>query len=401
MPILENYAAFNGRYWETGSVHNVFAYCGINAPHTGKPYSDAFLMGVSGGVVMGYFSFAYKGYDPHARILTRNTFDPFDTMLSRLGVVQHRLHTGKPEKGVQNLIDILEEGVPAIVWADTFSLAYNNPQQDDGMWAMFPIVVYGYDAVADTVWIADRANVPLTTTTDELHQARAKVKKDKFRVLTIEPPQPEKLVGAVQAGIWDCINLYTEKPPKGTKNNFGLAAFEYWAKLLTQPKQRLSWEKEFPPGRKMFVGLAGIFHDVNVFGKRGYAERDVYADFLEEAAVLLDKPALREAAAHFRTSTQAWEVLGPVLLPDDVAPFREARALMLQRRDLFHSQGNAALPTIQQIDDRLNTIKTEMETDFPLDEAGVVALREALAEHVMQIHDIEETAVMALRDAMV
>ena len=68
MPILENYQQFNGRHWETGTVCNFLAYTGVKAPHTGRPYSEALLMGVSGGAVMGYFSFAYEGYDPHARI---------------------------------------------------------------------------------------------------------------------------------------------------------------------------------------------------------------------------------------------------------------------------------------------------------------------------------------------
>ena len=63
-----------------------------------RPYSEALLLG--GGVVMGYFSFAYEGYDSHARILTRNTFTPFGTMLSRLGVVQNVRQTTRPEKGV-------------------------------------------------------------------------------------------------------------------------------------------------------------------------------------------------------------------------------------------------------------------------------------------------------------
>jgi hypothetical protein len=39
-----------------------------------------------------------------------------------LGVVQHIEHTSKPEKGLANLLNTLEEGVPAIVWADLFSL---------------------------------------------------------------------------------------------------------------------------------------------------------------------------------------------------------------------------------------------------------------------------------------
>jgi hypothetical protein len=50
MPILIDYHYFDGTHWEMGSVHNFFAYRGFNAPHTGKPYSEALLMGISGGV---------------------------------------------------------------------------------------------------------------------------------------------------------------------------------------------------------------------------------------------------------------------------------------------------------------------------------------------------------------
>lgn len=401
MPILPNYSQFNGRHWETGTVRNTFDYLGITAPHTGKPFSEAFFLGVSGGVVMGYFSFAYEGYDPHARILTRNTFDPLNTMLSRLGVVQNLRNTSKPEKGVANLVEALEEGVPAIVWADMWSLPYNALSCDDGMWAMFPILVYGYDEAADTVWISDRATVPLTVTTATLAQARGRVKKDKFRVLTLERPNEEKLATAVQLGIWDCIKLFTEKPPKGGKNNFGLRAYRWWADLLTKPNIRMSWEKEFPAGRKMLAGLTNAFADINIFGKCGYAERDVYADFLDEAAILLNKPALIESAAHFRRSAPAWDALSQALLPDNVPPFKEMRQLMLQRQDLFNAQGSAALAEIQQIDGRLETIRNEMERHFPLDAAAVTAVRQNIADHVRQIHDIEAEAVAALKAAMV
>ncbi len=221
MPILVDYEQFNGRYWETGTVANHWAYRGVVAPHTGEPFSEALLLGVSGGIVMGYFVFAYDGYDPMARILTRNTFDPMDTMLSRLGVVQHIQQTASEKKGVANLVDALEDGVPPLVWADLFSLPYNGEVWDEGMWAMLPIVVYGYDEAADQVLIADRARVGVSVTTGELAAARGRVKKAKNRVLTLDPPQEEKLKTAVQAGIWDTIKLFTEKPPKGSKNNFG------------------------------------------------------------------------------------------------------------------------------------------------------------------------------------
>jgi hypothetical protein len=400
MPILENYQQFNGRHWETGTVCNFFAYTGVKAPHTGRPYSEALLMGVSGGAVMGYFSFAYEGYDPFARILTRNTFDPFDTMLSRLGVVQHRRHTASPEKGVANLVDTLEGGEPAIVWADYFSLPYNASPYDEGMWGMLPILVYAYDEAADTVWIADRAHIPLTVSTGALQTARARVKKVKFRVLTLEPPIPEKLPSAVQAGIWDCLKLFTEKPPKGSKNNFGLAAYKHWAKLLTKPKTRLSWAREFPAGRKMLAGLMGIFDGINCYGNLGFAERDVFADFLDEAKVILGKPALKEVANQFRHSAQAWDALGKALLPAEVPLLGEMGQILLQQRDLMHSKGSEAVAEIARLKKREKAILTQSETEFPLNDKEVEAFRANMADHLLHIHDIEETAVTLLKEAM-
>ena len=160
---------------------------------------------------------------------------------------------------------------------------------------MFPIVVYGYEEETDTVRIADRARVPLTVTVAELAAARARVKKIKFRLLSLDMPDPDKLPAAVQKGIWDCIKLYTEAPPRGSKRNFGLAALKRWANLLTNPKQKLSWAKEFPAGRKRYAGLTSTFNSIALFGQDGErqdAERGLYADFLDEAGLVLNKPAL-------------------------------------------------------------------------------------------------------------
>lgn len=400
MTILRDYNEFNGRHWETGTARNFWAYRGVTAPHTGQPMSEALLLGISGGIVMGYFSFAYEGYDPMARLLTRNTFDPWDTLMSRLGVAQNILHTSKPEKGLDNLLDTLASGVPPIVWADTFSLPYNDLPCDDGMWAMFPALVYGYDADQDIVWLADRASVPLTVTTADLHTARARVKKDKFRIITLGTPRWSDLATAVAAGIWDTIKLYTEKPPKGSKNNFGLAAFQWWAKLLTHPKTRLSWAKEFPAGRKLLAGLTSVYSDIYQFGKDSNAERDTYAYFLDEASQILAKPALGEAAQQFRTSAQAWAALGPLLLPSDVPLLGEMRQLMERVHRLFLQQGNASLAERQQLHARMETLKAEATTSFPLNETEVSQLLAAVAEQVLRIHDLEQTAVDLLQDAM-
>ncbi len=401
MPVLKDFNQFDGLHWETGSVHNFYAYRGVRAPHTGRPYSEAMLMGISGGAVMGYFSFAYQGYDPQARILTRNTFNPLDTLLERLGVVQNIMQTNSPSTGVANLVHTLAEGLPAITWVDLFSLPYNNFPQDAGMWAMMPVVVYGYDEAANRVWIADRARLPLEITPGELAAARGRTKANRYRLLTLDPPIADKLPAAIKKGIWDCIKLYTEAPPKGSRNNFGFAAYRWWADLLVKPGLRMSWEHEFPRGAKMFAGLTSVFTDVMTFGKDGSAERDVYARFLDEASQVLDRPALQQAAELFRASGKAWNTLADALLPDEFPLLSETRQLMLRRHRQFLDQGGAALPDIRQIDRRLHEIQTAAAADFPLTPSQVGDMRHNLRAHVMKIHDIEVEAIGALQKAII
>jgi len=398
MTVLDDYKHFNGSHWETGCIYNFFDYRGFKAPHTGKPYSEALMLGVSGGITMGYFSFAYKGYDPQARVLTRNTFDPRSTMLSRLGVVQNIYQTANAGKAEANLLRELENGTPVLVWADAYSLPYNC-LSPDGMWFMRPILVYGYDPQADRVLVADRAAVPLALTTAELARARARIKKDKFRLATLEAPDPAKLASAIQQGIRDCVKLFTEKPPKGSKNNFGFAAYRWWIELLTRPGARLSWEREFPAGTRMYSGLVWAFTDIATFGWDTAADRGLYADFLDEAGLVLDRPGLADAAQSFRESAAAWARLALALLPDDVPAFVETRQSLLLRRSLFRKQGGEAQQQIRVINARLKEIRDAMETHFPLDAGQVMAFRENLAGHVRVIHDIEQGAIAALEQA--
>jgi hypothetical protein len=283
---------------------------------------------------------------------------------------------------------------------DMFAFPNTGIPKDEGMWWMFPVVVYGYDSQADRVWIADRSSAPLYLTPAEFSKARGRVKSIKNRMLTLEPPVAEKLATAVRKGIWDCIKLFTVAPPKGSKNNFGLAAYRWWAELLTKPKARMSWEKEFPAGAKMYSGLVCVFTDINTFGKDRFAERDMYANFLEEACLVLDKPSLREVARYYRRSAQAWEALSLALLPEEVPLLGETRRLLLQRHRVFLEQGTAGAEDIRRLDAQLAALKKQVHVEFPLDENGVTTLRENISSHVLQIHDIEKEAVEALQAAM-
>jgi hypothetical protein len=302
---------------------------------------------------------------------------------------------------LKNLLKTLEGGRPAITWVDIFSLPYLELPNDDDMWLMYPIIVYGYDQAEDRAWIADRARVPLAITTAQLARARARVKQDKFRVLALGHPNPEKLPSAVSKGIWDTIRLFTDQPPKGSRENFGFAAYQRWCNLLANPKQKSSWARVFPPGRPMIAGLTSAFHWMIQNQEENDGDRSAYAAFLEEAAVVLNKSALKEAAGLFRSSAAAWQALGRALLPDEIAPLGELRLLMLQRKELFLERGGQAIAEIARINGRIRALKAETAADFPLAENDLPAFFQNLRAKIMDVHDIEREAVQALQEAMI
>ena len=400
MPELTNYDQFQGLHWETGSLRNSLAYQGVVAPHTGQPYSEAMLLGISGGIVMGYFTFAYRGYDPQVQILTRNTFDPLQKIYERLEIQTNVHQTASPDKGVKNLMEVLAAGLPATVYADMFSLPYNTLPYDKGMWAMFPVLVYGFSESADLVSIADRSRVPLTVTGEELATARGRTKKNKYRLLILETPNPTKLQSAVKAGIRNCIQLFTQAPPKGSKNNFGFLAYKKWADNLVKTKTRGSWQLEFPPGGKMYAALTSAFQNITIFGKDGGAEREVYAQFLDEASSLLSNTGLKDIAQKFRASAKAWDDLAITLLPDEVTLFEETRELMLDKHQLFLTKGNTALQEIHQLNNRLDEIKNQVSEQFPLNTTEAGELNASVHDKVLEIHDIELKAIKDLQKAM-
>jgi hypothetical protein len=394
---------FDGRHYETGSVQNILALQGVKAPHTGKPYSEAFLLGVSGGIAFGYFTFEYKGFLPHLVFLTRNTFDPFPTMLERLGVVQTVYQTTKAEIAERNLVETLASGSPALVWADQCSLPYTN-QDPKEYWNMIPIVVYGIDG--DHAMVADRSSRPLRVSMETLMNARGRVKKDKYRLVTIEAPQPAKLAAAAQKGIWQCISLFTDKPPRGTRQNFGFAAYEHLADMLTNARNKQSWARYFGPGPCMYQALAGsvtqpgAFTWINLWGAGDGAERALYANFLDEAAILLEKKSLKEAAEQFRLSHTQWLKFADTLLPSTVPALHEAKTLMLRRNQLFVEKGEEAMDEIHEIISRLKKLQDAAAREFPLIETQVFELRSTLREHVLAISGIEQKAVELLQASM-
>lgn len=401
MPTLDGYKQFSAAHWETGSIKNVLAHHGLLAPHTREPFTEALLLGLSGGVTSMYFVFEYEGYEPHLFIGTRYPFNPMDAIYNRLGIQPNVRETTSRDKAADNLTAALSHGNPAIVWANVHALRYN-ALSDLQFPGMMPIVVYGYDEAEQTLNVADRSRLPLTCTAADLVEARAAQGSLKNRLITLNPPSIDEagLANAVEESIRACLTLNLQGPEKGPKSNFGLPALLKWADLVTDSRDKKGWPRLFSPGPHMYAALTWAFQLIEQWGAGGSASRPMYAAFLDEASDLLSRPALRDVAEQFRSSGELWSDLAEAMLPDQVPPLAETRALLLRKGALFQEQGMSALPEMEQIAANLSDLKSEMATAFPLTEAEAAAMRDTLRERILGLHDAERAAFLALQDAL-
>lgn len=400
MPTLENYSQFEGRYWDTAAIRNALDYQGVKAPHTGQPFSEAMLLGISGGITFGYFTFHYKGYDPQVNLLTRNTFDPMERIFDRMGIPREARQSTSAKKGRQNLIDALEEGYAPLASPDMWLLPYNAMPYDEGMWGGMPLVIFGYEPDKNEAYISDRSRVPLTVSAEDLDKARGRIKKEKHRLLLLRHPNEAKLAAAVTQGLADCVRLMTEKPPKGSAKNFGLRALAHWAAMLEKTSKG-SWAREYPTGRPLLSVLISSYTFLGpAFGKTICAERDVYADFLDEAAAVLGLPALENVALRYRNAGEAWRGLLGALLPEGLPFLKDARDNIDRKTELFIEQGAAQLEEIIACNQRIEAAKTASESDFPMTEAEIADLRDEIRTQVNEARAAEEEAVEALKAAL-
>jgi hypothetical protein len=403
MTTLTNYHHFDGLPFATGYLVNTLAYQGAIAPHTGKPYSEALLMGINGGIAAGYFAFEYKGWDPHLHFLTRYPFtDELGAVVERLAIPFENRTTTDAKKALANVVDALTASKPAIVWCDLIMLGYGDEQPPaDKFWMVNPVLVYGLDLKAGIVQVADRSRLPREVSVDAFARARARVAKTRHRMATFGVPDESRLPLAVEAGIRSCIDIFAGKPPVGAASSWGFAAYDKWIGLLTNGKGKSSWAKMFAPGSRMWEGLTTTYKYLEVFYTGGSGARHIYADFLDEAAVILSKPAIAGASGIFRESARRWNAFTHAVLPESSPMLNEARELLCREYDLFVNTG-AMQSRMERhaIEARLKELKTQASEAFPLNEVEAESLRQEMAQHIRGISAVEREAFAALRAAL-
>lgn len=402
--IIQSYRQFGGKHCETGALKNDLAHMGVAAPHTGKPFTEEMLLGIGGGIGVAYWLFEFGGTPfvfVGARYSEKSPGPEFlEGICGRIGARARLSQTSSASKGEEDLRATLEDGYPAIVWADMAALPYW-ALPEEAHFGGHTLVVYGVDDDSGEAFIADRANSPLKVKLEELSAARSSVYKPfppKGKLLRVEPPRDgvslETLQRAVVRGINDCCRRMLNPPIA----NFGLKGLKKWADLVANPKNKKGWPNVFKAGLSLYAGLMYVFVSIEISGTGGGAFRKMYADFLSEASDVLDEPGLKEVVGIYRESAKLWSDVGVAALPNAVAPFKKTRELFFRKNELFEKQGQQAMNEMLAINDQLEAIRGQLEKEFPLDSKAIADLLENLKESILQVHDKEKQAITALKE---
>src|SRR5215831_4704950 len=172
--VVEGYSQFGGRHTEIAALRNVLAFKQVKAPHTGQPYTEAFLFGAGGGIGFAYFLFERRGGRPvflGTRIHTRETERPefFQTISGRLGFQAQVQNSSSASAALSNLRRSLSAD-PVLVWTDAARLPYSGYTGFGNFYHV--VVAYGLDEAGDAVQLADRAPAPVCASLHDFRHAR-------------------------------------------------------------------------------------------------------------------------------------------------------------------------------------------------------------------------------------
>jgi hypothetical protein len=311
----DQYVLRGGIHAETSSLANALANRGITNPTTGRPLSEAMVLGVGGGLGAGYILWQFEHH--HRVVVTigfRNSLQYpelwFRKTCERLGVPIEIHETSGEKRAAVHLHDALTEGRPAIASISAADLPYwHLPSEESGCWG-YTVNVYGQEG--DRYLVDDRNLKPLTVPEENLRASRGRISSYKNRLIVVDPAaveiDSESLVRAVESGLADQVEHLSAK-----SDSFSLPAIAKWARMLTDERNPKGWGQVFVDGHGLVDALVSACEGVNEVGVFGGNLRSLYADFLKEAGKITGRP-LGEAGRAYRKAATSWEEFASVCL---------------------------------------------------------------------------------------
>ncbi len=380
-----------GTHPQAAALRNMLTFYGTRAPHTGRPYSEAMVFGITGGIGLANLSAGMATFDnPIAR---EHGFA--SAAAPRLEAPLTAPTATAPGDALTALDTMLAGGHAGFVTVSRAALPHQVAHEGLLGPATYETAICGFEPATGAFEIDDRAPHPWHARRDILAEA-LETPGGPGPVVVVEPPAEfPALEKSIASGIAACI----ENMEQPASPSHGLPALEAWAHLARADDHPAGWPVAFPPGAPLFDALTSTYTAIFSTGTGGDALRTLYAEFLEEAGGVTAHNACTEAAAMFRLSARLWAHVAESLLPVQSPLLRQTRSLLNTHRRLFEQQGESVLPGIANTVAELNALRESATADFPLRLTQVEELLHDLGEQLLAVHEVESAAIERLRDA--
>ncbi len=377
------------------------------ASHRGKALSEPMVFGMAGGIGIGVFEFFYEKEDVATFFLggrhswhddlaySRALLDDFELKFA----VSETLGEKKAEK---DLHAALQTGAPVIAWVDAAHLPKRQIgcAWDSGYYHV--VTVYSINDETGAALIGDCGDQPIEVPLDILRTARARIKKQKNRVLFIEPANgtalsiidDAKFKKLIHSGLRRCSDGLHNPAMTWAAANFKLDALERWAERLHGSSSKTSWNNRFKPGPNLWRGLTWIYDSIEHYSGGGGLCRLMMSDFLSEAGESTGDRRLSALAERYKDLGALWSDLAHAALPEEVPQTRRVRELYSKKAEFLSDE--APTEELAGVWKEIESINDDAGENFPMSPAAVDDLLELLKRKVIGIHEAETVALAEL-----
>ncbi len=382
-----------GRQPESATLRNVLIQ---RDACTSDLCTEEILFGLGGGIGCAYFLFDMHGGHPlyiGSQIHAKEGDTPYFTlqMTEGWGATADVRHSSSPSAATKSLVKILNDGFTPIVWVEVTKLPYMFMSGHAN--AYHQVVVYGMEG--DDVLVGDLGDSVIRMSMEELTEARNSNYAPKFRTVVISEATAKP---QLRETLSDRIRVTCSQMLEGLGiANFGLAALNKWAQMLTNTKNKKGWPNCFPGGPPLHGAMSTVFGQIELRGYGGSAFRGLYADFLDQAAGVLKKSALKKVAEQFRESEASWRAISDAALPDSIPLLKETREALTRRSVLIRKPRTTAIDKeLESLRDRLKQLRERSAKELSLSKADTLDLFGAISERVLETEKIERAAFTEL-----
>jgi hypothetical protein len=382
----------------TAALANILKFKKVHNPYNEQAYSEALLLGIGGGLDAGVILFQFPHLpNPMLSLGFRNQWNHtqafLEALTDRLNLAVQFQEFDSSKAAQSGLQKTLKNKKLAIVWVDKAFLPYYQLPENLRGYINHQVTVYARDGRLWRLYLDDLSSQPIEIREKTFTAARANLSQNNYLMMVYEGARHlnvQELRGVITQGIRDCTTRLTQ-PLK----TIGISTLETWAEKLTNRHDRLGWPQVFQNQKGLLPVLRTVYESIKLNGTGGFALRKTYADFLHEAAVILNNPALNAVAGQYLQLANHWSILADTALPSSVPDFDRIKRLLNKKHEAYR---NYNLRVYKKNINDLKTLEAKIIGGFPLDDNETDQLFSKMSNQVKLISELEMSAALRLRD---